>query len=573
MISNSIEYRNLKVHPKTFANFLVLTILISVLASQLAFVAVRTFPTKNQPPGTGAAAQPHVVQLGQQLLQVSLAAADGATIEFQTQNGTSQDGKPAEVRSIPHLVLLRSEKLTVPQERTLIVTIQPAAAGTAVQSELQVRLETQNGDPDRFGTISSRLVVYSGQLQVNDTPTVLEIRLDGTTVIDGEVYDPTPTGYYRLVFSQAGQEEREGTADEMVIDYAFLLENQWVTRLQSAGEPGPQELVVYYNDMTPFQYNSFDPDGRLTRGEVNGFLREVVIPGMAAIFDLQKAWGFEWHPQWHGFRQEVSSSQLTVALTDRDIWYHGPAPKGGFGLISINVNQYRLQTYSSLTDWMLSIFSHELFHNQQRNLSLQAGANGSTEGQHSAWEIVSEGTALLVESLTREVLGFSDGSGGNPYSVRAAAFYSRLDSISEQDGLPFEQMSPYEMVVFWRSLYDRSRGNAAGVQGTRQGLEIVRQTLEILYGDPRLLNIDKDQLSAGFDRLMERLLEEGYANSLEEIIPGAAARQSEQEQNQKPSSRMTEVARTVRVQFEVPVDQQIHLTGRRKNINLRQARF
>ena len=513
MISSKAQFPTTQLRSQIFTNLVLLTVLALVLAGQLAEDA--GFSNAANRPAAPVADSTYVVQLGQRSFEVTLAAATGAAIEFQTNNGEGVDGQPALVSMIPQLVLLRSGTLTDPQARTLMITIHPVADSAAAQTRLQVRLETQNGDPDRFGTSSSRLAAYAAWMDVKGKSVTLEITFGSSDGIDGELIDPTPTGYYRLVLTAEAAAGAVKAPQEAVIDYAFLLENHWITRLQDSDQPGPQELVIYYNDMTPFQYTSFDPNGRLMRQQVNSYIGEVVAPGMAAIFDLQKVWGFEWHEGWQGFRPQAAAGQLTIALTDRGIWYHGPAPKGGFGLISINVNQYRLQTYSSLTDWVLSIFSHELFHNYQRDLSLVAGRNGSTEGQYSAWEIVSEGTALLIESLTREALGFADGIAGNPYSVRAEAFSERLGSNSDLTELPFDQMSPYEMVVFWRYLYERSRSNTTGVNAARAGLEIIRQTLETLYLDAQLLNIQEDQLPASFENLLLRVLGRDYTDDLD----------------------------------------------------------
>jgi len=82
---------------------------------------------------------------------ITLSAASGATIEFRTQNGETVDGVPAETMQIPHLVLHRNGALTAAPERTLVVKV----SGIAVPPggvTVTLAVETQHGDPDRWGT-------------------------------------------------------------------------------------------------------------------------------------------------------------------------------------------------------------------------------------------------------------------------------------------------------------------------------------------------------------------------------------------------------------------------------------
>jgi hypothetical protein len=506
------EPRTGKNQRRTTRKVFMLAVLVVVAAgmlldtiSQIAFVQV------------AAAAQPtglsREVQIANQRFALTIAAASGATIPFKTNNGESKDGQAASESRIPHLVLLRNGELTGASERSLTISLDSLTGSEMAEVVLDIRIETQKGNPDRNSTNSSRIVVHQLSMDAVGGASQ-EITFGPVSAFDGTLNEPTPTGYYRLVVTAAILGEATDRQEEVALDYAFLLENQWVAQLQTPEQAGPQELLVFYTDMTPFQINSFDRGGRLPRREVNRYIEENIIPGMVSIFELQKSWGFVWYPEWRGFRPEGRPDQLTVALTDREEWYHGPAPTGGYGLIAINVNQYKLQTYSSLTDWILSMFSHELFHNQQRNLNLHAGGQGDTEGRYASWEVVSEGTALLVESLTREVLGFADGNKGNPYTVRAAAFINRLETSAGEINLPFGQMSPYEMVVYWRFLFDSTRQNVSSDNDVAAGLVLIRTTLETLYRDQDLLAIQPQDLPAGFDRLMEQVLVGGYAENL-----------------------------------------------------------
>lgn len=493
------------------ARYALLLITLAIVSASLLVRVVSAAASSVNDDASQAAKSQELTIAGQRY-DLTLTAANGAAIQFKSNNGESSGEQVAQESSLPHLVLLRNGALTPAEERTLLVTLTSQQKTSAAPVYIEIRLETQKGDPDRNSASSSRITAYQRVLKVEASVTQ-EITFGAVSLAAGELVDPNPTGYYRLVIRAVDMAGERIEQSEVVVDYAFLLENQWVAPLQAPESAGPQELLVYYTDMTPFQVNSFDPQGRLARQEVNGYIETVVIPGMQAVFALQQSWGFEWHPEWRGFRPEGLPGQLTVALTDRSEWYHGPAPRGGYGLIAINVNQYRLQTYSTLTDWIVSMFSHELFHNWQRSLNQHAGGQGDTEGRHDVWEVVTEGTALLVESLTRETLGFADGTNGSPYTARAAAFISRLESTDAAFELPFSTMSPYEMVVYWRYLYDSSRVDGSSQHNTSAGLAIIRRTLASLYSDKGLLDIQPQDLAAGFTRLMERVLEGAYAEN------------------------------------------------------------
>ena len=85
--------------------------------------------------------------LASPLPTVTLRAASGATIAFQTQNGETVDGAPARSLTLPHLVLTRNGALTDPEERTLIVEVtgvQVPTGGVTVTLEVM----TQHEDPD-----------------------------------------------------------------------------------------------------------------------------------------------------------------------------------------------------------------------------------------------------------------------------------------------------------------------------------------------------------------------------------------------------------------------------------------
>jgi hypothetical protein len=108
---------------------------------------------------------------------------------------------------------------------------------------------------------------------------------------------------------------------------------------------------------------------------VEHYIQTELIPEMVSAIRTQAdTWGFPWYEEWANYRQGEGPKTLSVALTNGDTWFHGLAPSRGHAEISIRV-EGAMAEYESLTDGIMSTFQHELFHNQQRNISLHFGGH------------------------------------------------------------------------------------------------------------------------------------------------------------------------------------------------------
>jgi hypothetical protein len=481
---------------------------------------------------------------------INIRPAANNTILFKTNNGKSKNKVPPVEKMLPHLVLLRNNQLTDPASRTVFFDLDWHLAGNRA-ALLTFVLETQNGNPDAGGGAMNRVVVWQTQVSLPAAPmfraksgkTRLAYTFPAELAAGGVQSNPTPTGYYRLkiLASFPGEKAKAKILEE---DYALLLENQIWMSLTRPDEPapGPQALVVYFTDMTPYQINAYGLNNRMPRQAVNTYVEQELVPGMQKILQLMtQDWGFSWHPTWRSFREGDEKNLLTVALTDEDIWYHGPAPEGGYGLISINVHQLKLKTYKNTTEWILSIFGHELFHNLQRSLSLESGATGDIDGRQDAWGIVTEGSAMLIESLLREFLHFSPGMEEDPYTYHMRSFVQTLSTNNSNVKASLRKISPYNLVVYWRFLYDQCSRGLGSDAPTSQRLDIIRATLKELYSQPSLLESTRETLPENFEILMDQVLGlyshcpyASYADSLASFARGLYALRFEHEDKSSP---------------------------------------
>jgi hypothetical protein len=455
------------------------------------------------------------------------------SIEFRTFNGEESENRQVEIRHIPHLVLLRNGDLTEPRERTVAVNLQDFTAPQDAWA-LDILVQTQSGDPDAGGGAMNRIEVKKSRIHLPEDR-IKRDRVKGlrflytfgsTSQPELENRDVTPSGYYRIAINAIRTINGEERATPLYEnDHAFLMENQWIVNLPpEIGDPtgaGPGELAVYYMDMTPFQSDTFTVEGRMPRQAVNPYVENIIVPGMVGIIKHQALqWGFQWSNAFRGYRSGEDQNRISVALTDQKEWFHGRAPKGGYATLAINVHQFDLDTYQDVTDWILSIYSHELFHNQQRNLNLLHNGDGEPEGSQHAWKIVTEGTALLVESLMRQYLGTVSGYSDDPYTSRLRTYLMGSSVSSSKLNTSLTQLSPYEMVVYWRFLSESCQPARDNLQRHEQGLAVIRQTLDTLYADADLLNATLADLPAGFAELMDRV----FANS--QLCPYKSFRES-----------------------------------------------
>lgn len=419
---------------------------------------------------------------------IDVKAANDATIFFKSESGNEVDAPESDGQQIPHLVLNRNGVPTPGYERTLHFSL-----GSLIvpPSGLYARLviETQHDDPDQTHQNAepirvwqdTKFIPYAGKSQE-------PISVDFNVVFQRSFQHQTelmrtPTDYYNyqiILFDPQGNELRE-----IRKEYAFLMENQWRVPLPMVLEasPGaaPNELLVYFYDMIPFKANPRDPDSRIPRHDVERYIQIELIPAMVAAFETQSnLWEMPWYSEWTSYRPEEDAKTLSVALVEYKTWFHGAPTTLGHALISIRVDG-SFGTYPNLTDGIMSVFHHELFHSQQRSLSLHLANNGNIAGRDDAWKIFSEGTAALTSLVANPGVEFGANSGLRRYVKRANA-YLGADGISDGSSNKSYSLIPYETALYWRFLYEKCGGLNEGREDPSTGMKVIRHALEALYG-------------------------------------------------------------------------------------------
>ncbi|MEA3440914.1 MAG: hypothetical protein U9R58_11595 [Chloroflexota bacterium] len=421
---------------------------------------------------------------------VILVASSGKTIWYKTNNGVNVDQAPSEAYRIPHLVLNRNAQPTLPEERTLLVSI----TGLKIPADgvsVSLKIETQHSDPDMGNGAEKRIVVWETTRWVlsghgdDQTSNSIDFRIEFERTITsqgGTIL--TPTDYYRYEISLS---DRSGKLlGSFSSDFAFLLENQWLATLpqvlEEAHGAAPDNLVIYYCDMFPFQATKNDLSRRLTRDQIEPFIRDILAPAMLEAFRTQSNdWGFIWYPEWVNSRADEDPSLLSVALTEFGTWFHGWAPIRGHSAISIRVDG-GMFAYENLADSILSTFHHELFHNHQRNLSLHFGSSSDIAGKDSSWKLFSEGTAVLATVVGQPEVELVKNGGKSAYYLDKLSAFIGKEGFSGNDlNESYSEFSPYNFAVYWRFLYERCGGINQEGEDPASGMLVIRNTLEVLY--------------------------------------------------------------------------------------------
>ena len=420
-------------------------------------------------------------------LTVNFSTATEKTIVFQSHEQEAEaKAEPAD-NEIPHLVLRRNGVATPGFERTLNVSVGNVAV-PASGIYVQLVLETQHGDPDLERRRNVRIRIRKETSFIPyDSLTQQGVHLQFDVTFDPVTELPhktikTPTDYYRcrIIISDAQGNQLETYAK----DYAFLMENQWRVPLPEVLEatPGaaPDELLVYYYDMMPFQSDLRDPDTQIPRQDVDRYIQTELIPAMVEAFQIQSnVWEFPWYGEWRNFRREEDPKTLSVALGEHRIWFHGkPAPLG-HSMISIRVDGTAGE-YDSLTDGIMSVFHHELFHNHQRNLSLHYGKHAVIAGKDKAWMMFTEGTAVLASSVGQPAVQFAATAQPRSYLKRANAFIGSEGAISSGLNQSYKEI-PYQTSLYWRFLYENCGGVNTQGEDPSSGMKVIRHILEALY--------------------------------------------------------------------------------------------
>jgi len=436
-------------------------------------------------------------------LTVTLKAANDATILFKAKNGKEVTTPTSPGRKIPHLVLNRNGVLTPSFERTLLLSLTNLVVP---KSGLYARLliETQHSDPDLGRKQTNKFQLYE---ETKFIPYLGEDQqlasVDFNVVFEGFLkYQQksirTPTDYYSYhltLLDPHGNVRREFNDG-----YSFLMENQWRVPLPKVLEasPGaaPNTLLIYYYDMIPFQANLRDPDTQIPRQAVARYIQTELIPAMLQAFKTQtELWGMPWYAEWSNYRTDEDPKTLSIALGDFGTWFHGSAPSLGHALISIRVDG-SFGEYASITDGILSVFHHELFHNQQRNISLHFGGKGNIAGKNEAWKLFTEGTAALASAVGHPKVQFERTTWMRTYLKRANAFIGSDGNFIGDLNRSYPEV-PYHLAIYWRFLYESCGGIQNGSEDPATGMQVIRHTLETLYkGEVVDINSSTDVIAA-----------------------------------------------------------------------------
>ena len=418
-----------------------------------------------------------------------LRATSGATIEYQTQNGQMIDNVPSQTKHIPHLVLHRNGALTASDERTLIIELDDLKVTTPGITVTLV-IETQRGDPDQDANSENRITVWREEIWLHDTPNSEKIitsvlfahLVEDIATTTGETRT-TPTGYFRIEVMT--REPGEATSSVLHdLDYAFLMENQVVASLpkvaESSSGAAPDELVVTFCDMFPFQNSTAEGTHRLPRAEVPNYVQMELVPQLVHIFRVQTDdWGFPWHEAWTSYRNGENAERLSVTLSDGRTWYHDRAPSGAHAGITLNVSEnLGSARYDNLTDRLLSLFKHELFHNMQRNIAQHYSSSGDIAGKEGKWAFFSEGTAVLASTIGESHNEFTVASSDGGYLLNANKYIGG-NGLTGNLNDSYKEMEAISTAIYWRFLYEQCGG-----------LDVIRQVLVTLYSG-EIVNINE----------------------------------------------------------------------------------
>jgi len=447
---------------------------------------------------------------------VKLQATSGDSIEFMTQSGSTVNETHAQMLDLPHLVLYRNGELTSSEERSLSVvmsgiTVPPPGVTVTLQ------IETQHGDPDLGGGDENRITVWRDSHWLANTSTTEQMNTNmnfvytfDAHIISGFESIPTPTDYFRYEITVIDQ--NHPLNDPLYAfsrDYAFLMENQWVAPLpevqEEAKDAAPDEIIIYYCDMFPFQRKLFDKSTWLRREAVHDYVRTDLLPAMAEAFLMQtNEWGFTWHEAWNSYRPGEDAERLSVALTDGRTWYHSRALLVGHAGISINVKagqHYGRTDFTSLTDKLMSVFQHELFHNLQRDIFLQYGGEGDLAGYEGAWEFFTEGTAVLASTIGQADMQLTQ-------ATQARDYIFRINNFRVEDfGTGYTEMDAHHAALYWRFLYEQCGGIKDDIEDPGAGMGIIRRALNVLYSKEIVDIYTSSDLIAELPAVMDRALD------------------------------------------------------------------
>lgn len=435
--------------------------------------------------GEGAGVSSVLPAAAYSALTVALRTPTDESIEFIPSGRIDKITRKS--NTVPHLVLNRNGSPTPSFERTLEVTVNNVPVSPP-GSYVELAIGTQHSDPDLGKREDNHIEIWKEtafvpQSSVKEGYASLHftVTFDAHTNLHNKVI-VTPTDYFQYQISILDMHGNKQYSH--IEEYAFLMENQWRVPLPKVLEssPGaaPDRLLVYYYDMLPFQVDPSDATTRMSRQNVEQYLQTELLPAMVEGFRTQSSmWEFPWHAEWRNFRRDEDPKTLSVALIDADTWFHGEPPSLGHSMISIRVDG-SFDEYETLTDGILSVFYHELFHNHQRNISLHFNGHAQIAGKENAWMMFSEGTAVLASSVGLPTVQFSETAQSRSYMKRANAFVGGDAVVGGGLNKSYTRI-PYQTAAYWRFLYEKCGGLNNGKEDPAMGMQVIRTTLETLY--------------------------------------------------------------------------------------------
>jgi hypothetical protein len=422
---------------------------------------------------------------------------------------------------VPHLVLFRNGTLADAEERSLIVEVRDIVVpptGVTVTLELQ----TQHGNPDLGGGSTKRIPVWRTSRRIANSSGITETGITAAfrhqftaAVISGTEQITTPTDYFR--YRVAVTDINHPLAEPRYTfekDYAFLMESQWSAQLpevqQESDGAAPDELIVYYCDMFPFRKDRQNTSTWLLRQDVPDYVRTELIPAMVEAFRVQTDdWGFPWYDRWTSYRPGEDAERLSVALVKGGTWFHGHAPANGHSGISLRVNGSGYAAdYDSLTDALISVFHHELFHNLQRNIHQNSADDKGVDGKGDAWSFFSEGTAVLVPSVAQSAAEFGPSAGTRHYMENANRYLGVTGLERGELNHSYQRMSPYHTALYWRFLYEQCGGKTNGREDTAAGMDVIRRVFTTLYSTDMVDINSTTDLIGSIPKIMDEALKD-----------------------------------------------------------------
>jgi len=211
-------------------------------------------------------------------------------------------------------------------------------------------------------------------------------------------------------------------------------------------------------------------------------MKSDLIPELLDAYQAESLeWGFPWYDEWRSYREDEPADRLSIALTNKETWYHGEAPAIGNAYISINLHSEENGSYNNLTESLVSNFYHEMFHNHQRNINVHLGGNGAIDGSGKAWQFFSEGMAVLASSVGQPEVQFSRTPGLRSYLINANGFLAGGGPVKRDIYKSYQDINPYHASIYWRFLYEQCGGMTSGNENPKAGMQIIRNVLNVLY--------------------------------------------------------------------------------------------